>query len=317
MYRESPISHAKWGDGIRVVGRMVLSDCIISNSTPGIGMFLSASDGGYTACGEQYVFLEPTWLGLRLAANAPFYEMYAFRHARLVYVPIVAATQGGALTLAYVEDSKEVLNANVPGEILSTEVLAIQPSIMSPFREVSALEMNYGGDALFFVEIGSINAEGYRQFIQGAFVNAAVLSDPADVGKTMGTFILEYVCDFHHQTVDLQTEAMADWLPTRSERALVAKTLADYRAVHPKVTPLTIASQLASAATAATSPDSESVAQPPSGPHSPSPQRSTMQQRTAASSLGVPSPSQSPNSPFGVGPIFRSANRLGTGGHKV
>lgn len=319
MYHEKSITHEKWGDGIRCTGRMVISDLILTESPPepGIGLFLAATDGGYTCCTEQVIYLTPSWMGLRLAANTPFYEMFAFRHVRLMYSPIVAATAGGALALAYVDDPAEAFAAATPGEIITTEVLAVTPSVMSPFREASSLEFNYGGDALFYSEVKATTAPDLRMNVQGAFIGAGILVDPSQVGQTMGTFVLEYVCDFHHQTVSLVNDLdKGNWLPAPSERAAVASFLRSFRVNHPGVTPASLAaasrgvsSSIALAASDA-SPASANESPNEAGTAPASPQISSMQQ-VPPSGPGPVSPPSSSKATMGVPARAGASFRLG------
>lgn len=236
-WQTTPISHTKYGEGVRALGRQFLAigqPLETGVGTQTFGVFDSANQNADAVSDTCRCYVQPSWLGWRLGAMAPFYDLFAFRHFRLIYVPGCATTQTGSFTICYISDPAIVARAAIT-DISYREVVECVPSAMSPFREHVALEFNYSGDALFYCDVADVNVPttsdpiDLRQCTQGAFVGMTIGNDAAVYGQANGQWMIEYVVDFHKQAIDFGEVAL-DWLPSRTERLLVSNFLRSLRA---------------------------------------------------------------------------------------
>jgi hypothetical protein len=209
-YQESLPRHEQYGDGIRICGVQNFATAQVMNTQ---NTFWDATN--------NVIRLSPDAIAGRLALLARTYDRYVFRHVALHFVPRKATTFEGVAAMAYVQDGHYLNYASVN----FSSVQQVDPVVLFPMRQSAMLEINYGGDQTWYTEEDTATAAGVRITNQGELL--AYVDDTTWTTGTVGTVIIEYVCDLYQPVADF---GFSVFLRSREEDTLVRDLLKKIRA---------------------------------------------------------------------------------------
>lgn len=218
--------HTSDGDGVRVIGTLVLGDAVRYGATGGSNNFcistynssLNSPTGGASNVARlvnpfMLVPISDTVWGLnRLTSIADLYSLFRFVHLHLRYIPSLSVTNGNqqSLSAGYNSDplgmESTYLSTTLGSSVLTADILArAETSIYFPAYVPTDMELNWSSPQFYYCDP---QGAGYpdlytavadeaelRQSCQG-ILTFGVNSKASGPAVPFGTWVVDYVVDF-------------------------------------------------------------------------------------------------------------------------
>lgn len=144
------------------------------------------------------LLLSPDNASPRILNIARTFQFYAFRKLRITYIPHVGTTTFGSIALGYSANSN-VGNLDTTYAVINpTEVMELNPSVMSPVWQPFTMEITHNGTKVWSVQQNA-DTDQYNEH-QGDIL--AVITNGTANGN-YGQLIMEYVLDLYEQCAPL------------------------------------------------------------------------------------------------------------------
>jgi hypothetical protein len=155
-----------------------------------------ASSGAYSimpdsTIGPYWAAISPSTISPRLAAIESMFQWYVIRRLKIMYVPTTGSTTVGSVGIGISTDWDTQDALPTPTQ---TQILELQPAILTPVWTIASVEMKNTGTKLYECYLSSESGQNRFQAILGAALNTGALSG------AIGQLFMEYEVDFYQPT---------------------------------------------------------------------------------------------------------------------